>query len=308
MKRTYTLITSIAILTMLISACVPSGNSDAEKQSLVQTSVAETITALQATMASVPTATQVIPTATATTAATNTPENTPLPTVAPTATIAPKPALMISNVQDVTYPDNTSVTVDKQFTKTWRFTNAGTTTWTPDFKIVFVSGNQMSAATTNIGQTVAPGQTADISLVLTAPKTPDTYTGYFMLQSPSGSRFGFGSDGSSPFWVKIKASTFFEVTNAKVNIKPKTYTGACPYTFTISATITVSAPGTVTFKFVGSNQESKIKTLEFSEAGSKTTDAETWTVTSSGDLVLYIYVEKPNNQGFSSITVPVTCN
>ncbi|MPM72642.1 hypothetical protein SDC9_119618 [bioreactor metagenome] len=308
MKRVYTLITSIVVLSILISGCIPSGNSEAENLNIVQTSVAETITAMQATSLAAATPTQVIPTETPTTAATNTPENTPIPTQAPTATVTPRPAFLISNVQDVSYPDNTAVTAGKEFTKTWRFTNAGTSTWTSDFKIVFVSGNQMSAATTAIGQTVAPGQTADISLVLTAPTATDTYTGYFMLQSPNGARFGFGDDGNSAFWVKVKVETFFEVTGAKVNIKPKTYTGSCPYTFTVSATITVSAPGTVTYKYVATNKESDLKTLVFSEAGSKTTDEGTWTVTSSGDLEIHIYIDKPNNQAFTVVTVPVTCN
>lgn len=308
MKRVYTLMTSLVILSILISGCNLTGNSEAENQSLVQTSVAETITALQATQLAAATPTQVIPTETPTTAPTNTPENTPVPTQIPTATVAPKPALLISNVQDVSYPDNTAVTAGNEFTKTWRFTNAGTATWTSDFKIVFVSGNQMSAAPTAIGRTVAPGQTAEISLVLTAPKTADTYTGYFMLQSPNGARFGFGNDGNSAFWVKVKVETFFEVTDAKVNINPKTYTGSCPYTFTVSSTITVSAPGTVTYKYVATNKESDVKTLVFSEAGSKTTEDGTWTVTSSGNLDIYIYIVKPNNQGFTVVSVPVTCN
>ncbi len=307
MKRATTLITSLLITSMLITGCGLSGATQTPDQGMVQTSVAETIVALQATMAANATPTPALPTETPTTQPTLTPEATLQPTAMPSPTVTSRPAYLISDVKDITYPDNTVVNPGDKFTKTWRVTNAGVSTWTSDFKIVFVSGNQMSAGTPAIGQSVAPNQSVDISLELTAPSTPDTYTGYFMLQAPNGARFGFGSDGNNAFWVKVKVETFFQVTNAKANVSPTSYSGTCPYAFSLSATITVTAPGTVTYKYVTSTGESKLYTMTFTAAGSNTSAVETWTVTASQTLDVHIYVDSPNHQDFSVVSIPVTC-
>jgi hypothetical protein len=187
-------------------------------------------------------------------------------------------------------------------------TNAGMSTWTSDFKILFVSGNSMGASTTaTIGQTVAPNQTVDISIDLVAPSTPDTYTGNFMLQAPNGVRFGIGGDASNPFWVKVKVQTFFQVTSAVANVTPTSYTGTCPYQLSFSATITASAAGTVTYTDVTSAGTSKAYTMVFDKAGTKTSAVETWTVKETQTLEVHIYVNNPNHQDFAPVTIPITC-
>jgi len=50
---------------------------------------------------------------------------------------------------------------------------------------------------------VKPGAVVDVSIKLTAPEEPGVYTGEWMLETPTGKRFGLGDDGQTPFWVKI---------------------------------------------------------------------------------------------------------
>ena len=100
--------------------------------------------------------------------------STPAPTATVTATKNPTPCNLAEFVLDVNYPDGTQVTGGTNFTKTWRLLNAGTCSWTTAYTLVFYDGDQMNGQITQPLQgTVAPGQTADISLKLTAPSSPN---------------------------------------------------------------------------------------------------------------------------------------
>ena len=110
----------------------------------------------------------------------------------------------LSFVADVTIPDGVPVNPGFVFKKTWRLKNIGTCTWTPSYKLVFVSGEQMGGVSgMNLPKELDPGQTIDLSINLTAPLTPGNYRGYWMLQNPSGGVFGFGPNANKAFWVDI---------------------------------------------------------------------------------------------------------
>src|SRR5689334_208610 len=47
-------------------------------------------------------------------------------------------------VEDVNYPDNTSLNAGEKFTKTWKFKNTGNCTWI-DYKVAFVSGDRLDS-------------------------------------------------------------------------------------------------------------------------------------------------------------------
>ncbi|MGA2111031.1 MAG: NBR1-Ig-like domain-containing protein [Anaerolineales bacterium] len=105
---------------------------------------------------------------------------------------------------DVTLPDDTPVQPGATLVKTWGLLNSGSCPWRTDTQIVFVSGDQMDGPSSDpIGQTVAVGEEAQISVTLTAPLDPGTYQGYWMLQSPDGTRFGYGPGADQAFWVEI---------------------------------------------------------------------------------------------------------
>jgi hypothetical protein len=108
-------------------------------------------------------------------------------------------------VSDVTVPDGTIFQPGATFTKTWRLKNIGTCTWTPSYSMVFASGTQMGTTTSvSMPGTIAPGQTVDVSVPMTAPNTAGTYIGYWKFKNPSGVLFGIGYNANSPWWVQIR--------------------------------------------------------------------------------------------------------
>ena len=110
-------------------------------------------------------------------------------------------------VKDVTIPDGTELGPGEIFTKTWRLQNRGTCTWTSDYMLVFTSGDPMGGTTAvRLPGRVAPGQTVDVSVTLTAPNSPGRQVGYWMLRNPSGQLFGYGNNAQKAFYVDIQVS------------------------------------------------------------------------------------------------------
>ncbi|MBK8619882.1 MAG: hypothetical protein IPN96_22975 [Anaerolineales bacterium] len=145
------------------------------------------------------------------TVATNTPNptvtGTPA-TVTPTKSATPVPSTCdrAQFVSDVTVPDGTSFQPNSTFNKTWRLKNVGTCTWT-NYSLIFDSGEKMGGPDSAVIPTsVAPGQTVDITISLTAPATAGTFRGYWKLKNASGVPFGIGSAGTKSFWVEIKVA------------------------------------------------------------------------------------------------------
>lgn len=139
---------------------------------------------------------------TATTAAT---------TPAPAATTPVETAAAGCNqarfVRDVTIPDNADMSPGESFVKTWRLENTGTCTWTTDYRLVFSEGDAMGApASSPLGnEPVAPGETVDVSVQLTAPETPGTYRADFKLSTGAGEVFGLRDDKT--FWAQVRVVT-----------------------------------------------------------------------------------------------------
>lgn len=117
-------------------------------------------------------------------------------------------------VADVTIPDGTILAKSTAFTKTWTFRNNGSCTWSATYKLKFVSGDQMSGATVDIGKSVAPGETIDISIDLISPSTAGNYTGYWRLVNDSGINFG------QPVSVEIVVSSAAATTTTTVTSSP----------------------------------------------------------------------------------------
>ena len=131
--------------------------------------------------------------------------------VANTLSIAPATLPPPSNcdraqfVSDVTVPDGTTFQPNATFSKTWRLKNVGTCTWS-NYSLIFDSGEKMGGSDALIPASVAPGQTVDITINLTAPANAGTYRGYWKLKNNSGVPFGIGSAGTKSFWVEIKVA------------------------------------------------------------------------------------------------------
>jgi len=146
-----------------------------------QTPIPATVTPLPATQTPVP------------------PTNTPLPTPTPVSYCD-----WVAFVKDITVPDGTRYSAGDSFTKIWRLKNRGTCTWTPDYMLVFTNGDSMGGTTSvRLPGYIAPGQTVDISVTLTAPSKQGHYTGYWMLRNPAGVLFGYSDNANKAFYVDI---------------------------------------------------------------------------------------------------------
>ena len=141
------------------------------------------------------------------------PTATFLPTYTPTPATRCDQAEAAYPSIDITIPDDTEIPAGNTFTKVWRVVNTGTCNWTADYAAVFISGDQMGAPEfVYIDQPVAPGQSVDIAVNMTAPLDPGTYRSDWMLQNASGEQFGIGPNGSNPFWVQIVVTASEPVT------------------------------------------------------------------------------------------------
>jgi hypothetical protein len=108
-------------------------------------------------------------------------------------------------VADVTIPDGTKLTSGAAFKKIWRLRNVGTCNWTPDYALVFSSGELMNGpASVQLTKLVQPNETVDVSVDLIAPKGSGNFRGYWKLMNASGAVFGLGVNANSAFWVDIR--------------------------------------------------------------------------------------------------------
>lgn len=215
--------------------------------------------------------------------------DTPVPTAdisTATVTIPPSPpgggADKAQFIADVTVPDGTNFSPGASFTKTWRLSNVGTSTWTTAYSVVFYGGEQMDGTSPKaFSGNVPPGQTVDISIDMVAPDETGKYIGYWILRNANNQTFGVGPNGDQSFYVEINvvggantststttASTSTPgtatvtttagvtvtatpedtITGASLSVDEADVTGACPHTFNFTAQFTLSKAATVTYR------------------------------------------------------------
>lgn len=307
---------SKVIITLIFCLALSACNLNAEDGkvddiAVQQTSVAQTVVVLQTQLAV--NSTPIVPEI-----ATNTPEAiiptatfTLTPTIqvaTPTITSTPLPAYRIGSVVDVNYADNTVVKPNESFTKTWRLTNGGSTTWNSNFKLVFVSGDAMGGpASKAIGQSVGPGQSIDVSVVLKAPAVSKTYQGKWIMQTESGANFGIGANADSPFWVMIKVDQNFALTAATIKGTLVNSDGSCPNYIQFTADVTATSSGKATYYFITSLGNSSLYELPFTAGGTVTTGTYTVQVSVDQTVTASVYNDYPNHQEFGSISIVVDC-
>lgn len=205
-------------------------------------------------------------TATAAISATDTLPATAVITATPTAAGVDKAEFLA----DVTLPDGSEVAVGTPVTKTWQVRNAGTTTWGPDYELVFVRGESFGASSAvPLGQTVAPGQTVDLSVLLTVPDAPGPRTGFWQLRTATGTLFGVGAAGNEALYVQVvivpvgatpgppptvAPSGPFRVTSATLRLDPANLTVVCPYTLVFTGVLQVEGAGTIRYQLEATSQ------------------------------------------------------
>lgn len=141
------------------------------------------------------------PSPTATPESTVTPTRMPVTPTLPTSPVTATPTrAMITPISgdnakwlaDVTIPDYSVVAPASSFVKTWSIQNTGTTTWTKDYKLIYLEGLQgtNNTVTVNLSKEVAPGESVEVSVPFTAPATNGTYSSAWKMYTASGYVFG----------------------------------------------------------------------------------------------------------------------
>lgn len=117
---------------------------------------------------------------------------------------------------DVTVPDGTLFRQGETFVKTWRVRNEGTCTWDERYSLVFAGGEIMDGPISSPLPYTPPGEIAEISVSLTAPKIGGRLTGNWQFQNPAGERFGVGISGQGTLWVQIVVNWIGDVQGPAV--------------------------------------------------------------------------------------------
>lgn len=94
-------------------------------------------------------------------------------------------------VADVTVEDGTLVQPGQPFTKTWRIRNSGTTAWGDGYELAFFGDQRMQGPESVPLPSAAPGQTVDVSVVLTAPAGAGLHRSTWKPRNPQGEFFDF---------------------------------------------------------------------------------------------------------------------
>jgi len=189
----------ILILCVIFSGCnFPTAKKEEsvneQKDMVVATIVAQTMTALENQIQ--PTPTQVVEVPTLTVMPTLEVPVQPQGTDAPVSSYSQAGCLIASSISE-TIPDDTIFDPGDSFTKTWTVINSGTCDWTTDFQLVYLSGDQMGGISpTYLISNVPAGNIIDISLALTAPANAGTYRGDWALQADDGTMIAY-------LWVQI---------------------------------------------------------------------------------------------------------
>ena len=143
------------------------------------------------------------------------------------------------NPIDKTIDDDTPMQPGQKFTKIWVLVNDGTCTWTRDYQAVWFFGEQFGETlAVPLIHEVAPGESVEIAVDMTAPTTPDVYQGNWMLRNATGADFGIGPAGESPFWLRISVVETATATPTHTVPPSRTLTPTPSPTFSPSPTLT----------------------------------------------------------------------
>lgn len=152
----------------------------------------------------------VIPTLTASPSATATPTATATPVSGPTrrvtatprrsatatATATPGCVNEAEYLADLTVPDGAQYLPGQTFAKKWSVRNTGTCDWGPGYRLVFISGEPLTAPPGGRAQTefalypARAGTQAIWEIPMRAPETPGVYLGRWQARDAQGSFFG----------------------------------------------------------------------------------------------------------------------
>lgn len=202
----------IFILSLLLTSCITVSEEAAPTESPIRF-VTSTLPPTKPGL-TVPTTTPVVAT------------ETPNPLTPGATSSTPNCADGAILVEDVTYPDNSTVPAGERFTKTWKLQNVGRCQWT-GYTIAFVSGDRMSSPDSAPVPETEAGKPVDVSIDLVAPSADGTYQGNFELKNAERQTIPIGTE--SYFWVKIMVGAGSGTSNIQ-GTSIASQVGNCAYT------------------------------------------------------------------------------
>ena len=223
-------------------------------------------------------------------------------------------------VADVTVPDGTQFSPGEAFTKTWRLSNAGTSTWTTAYTFVFIGGSQMNAPNSiTLTQEVAPGGTVDLSVNMVAPTADGSYQGFWSMRNAAGEIFNEAvfldivvSGGTpAPTATPGAAGGDGAVTGVGLSVDAAS-ADTCPHTFTFTGQITLDEAATVTYQLEAGATSSGF-TYDLPDPFTVAFDAGTHNVNYSLDITdsvegwAQLHVTAPNDVTSSQVTFTLDC-
>ncbi len=93
-------------------------------------------------------------------------------------------------VRDVNYPNGSTLSPGEGFVKTWKVENNGSCDWNYNYSMAIVSDPHFDSSWNRLGRDVAPGQWAEVSVILDAPNQSGTFTGSWRMADAGGNPFG----------------------------------------------------------------------------------------------------------------------
>jgi uncharacterized protein YkwD len=207
----------IMLIVMILSACNSQAPTETSTPPLTDT-VAAPVTGV--------TATETLATTEASATSTTSPESATATPAATRPPNAPDCTNSASFVADLTIPDNTEIVGGETFVKAWRIMNTGSCIWASDYTLTHYSDETMNAPALVPLSLTYPGQTADVSIQLTAPNSLGSHRANFVIKNPAGLIMKINDD--SRLWLIINVKTTVAAT-------------AAPTSQTIAATSTTAS-------------------------------------------------------------------
>lgn len=120
--------------------------------------------------------------------------------IVPAPQLVPSEKLEMAFLSDVTIPDGSEIIAGENFSKVWRLSNSGTTTWPLGCRLTLESNTGECLSTVkfvDIPGEVPSGSAVTISVEMEAPKKTGRHVSYWRMHGPSGAAFG------ARIWVDI---------------------------------------------------------------------------------------------------------
>ncbi len=93
-------------------------------------------------------------------------------------------------VADVSVQDGTEMSPGQDFEKTWLIKNTGTCTWGVGYHLVFGYDAEMNGQARPLPAIISPDETAEVTVVFTAPLETGEYSSYWRMANTKGANFG----------------------------------------------------------------------------------------------------------------------